>query len=108
MRRRVAHTRECAEDKLTGSVCIDAIQLLEPRNVYYSVRRFDVQFHQIVKRGAPGQEARPRPAASDGVNGVLYGPCASVAERPHDSGPPHLGGGILDGGDDADIGAAAA
>src|SRR3954465_11678749 len=104
----IAHTSECAEYKLVAAPGVDAIQLPEPGNIDHSVWRFDVQLHQIVKRGSPGHEARHRPTTSNGVNGILHGSRARVAEGLHGSGLPHLEGRILNGGNDADISAAAA
>ena len=81
--RDVAHPRECAEYKLAASAGIDAIQLLEPGNIDHFDRRLDIQLHQIVKRGATGQEARPRLAARNGANGVLRGARPRICEGLH-------------------------
>ena len=72
-----------AEYELAASAGIDAIQFPEPGDVDHSVRRFDVELHQIVERSATGQEARSGPADHDGANGLFRGARAHIAEGLH-------------------------
>src|SRR5206468_9854289 len=66
-----------------------------------------VELHEIVKRGAAGQETRASAPGGNGADGVGGSRGLLIGERLHRSRSPHFRGGVLDGGNDADISTAA-
>src|SRR3954452_1134760 len=107
MSRDIAHAGERAKYQLRPS-SVDASQFLQPVDIDNGGRRFGVELHQIVKAGTACQEARARYPGFNFANGISSGFDTSVGEGPRDSSLPHSGRGVLDGGDNANIGATAA